>query len=317
DARPETTLTSALIEVDLPRALRRSEPALTDRVPRLLARRGHDEIDETIRTAAAGYTDHELRSLDAIHLATVGSVAVVHPDGLRLRVGVDRPRPHLPAPAGRLVTTPRCGHVRDGRHVHEDRTRADTVREPVRGFDVAGPHGSGQSVLRVVGSGDQVVQLVTVLVTADREDRPEDLLVHDGHVVVDAGEQGGRVEVTVAGAGFTTCDHLGALAAARLYQVLHVVTVLGRHERAELGRFVGTGPHSQRGEPRGHLVDELLLALGIDIEPSVGSTHLTTLESGPSQVALHGCVDVGFRSEEHTSELQSRLDLVCRPLRVR
>src|SRR5699024_8500052 len=84
DAAPETPLTSALIEVVLPRALLLSEPALTDRVPRLLARRGHDEIDETIRTAAAGYTDHELRSLDAIHLATVGSVAVVHPDGLRL-----------------------------------------------------------------------------------------------------------------------------------------------------------------------------------------------------------------------------------------
>src|SRR2546429_7391258 len=32
------------------------------------------------------------------------------------------------------------------------------------------------------------------------------------------------------------------------------------------------------------------------------------------RVVLHGGQEVGFRSEEHTSELQSRLHLVCRLL---
>jgi predicted nucleic acid-binding protein len=71
DARQETILvSSALVEVELPRALRRSEPALIGRVPGVLARLGRYDIDETVRQAAGSYPETTLRSLDAIHLAT-------------------------------------------------------------------------------------------------------------------------------------------------------------------------------------------------------------------------------------------------------
>src|SRR5699024_12784550 len=60
----------------------------------------------------------------------------------------------------------------------------------------------------------------------------------------------------------------------------------------------------------------LILALtgyftGTETRPvqDVGKTALT----GPATVILSG-LSVGFRSEEHTSELQSRFDLVCRLL---
>lgn len=75
DARATTTLvTSALAEVELPRALRRTEPALVAAAPALLERIARYEIDEFVRTTAASYTSPHLRSLDAIHLATAHAV---------------------------------------------------------------------------------------------------------------------------------------------------------------------------------------------------------------------------------------------------
>ncbi len=75
DARATTTLvTSALSEVELPRALRRTEPALVAAIPALLARIARYEVDELVRTTAASYHSADLRSLDAIHLATAHAV---------------------------------------------------------------------------------------------------------------------------------------------------------------------------------------------------------------------------------------------------
>lgn len=75
DRRAGTTLvTSALAEVELPRALRRTEPALLAAVPALLEHIARYEIDELVRTTAAGYESPELRSLGAIHLATAHAV---------------------------------------------------------------------------------------------------------------------------------------------------------------------------------------------------------------------------------------------------
>ena len=63
-----------LIEVELPRALRRVEPALLADVPAIVARVARYEVDEVVRAAAAAYPDPALRSLDAIHLATGNAV---------------------------------------------------------------------------------------------------------------------------------------------------------------------------------------------------------------------------------------------------
>ncbi|MGB8995317.1 MAG: type II toxin-antitoxin system VapC family toxin [Pseudonocardiaceae bacterium] len=63
-------VTSVLAEVELPRALRRSAPDLVSAVPALLEHIARHEIDDLVRTTAAGYPRADLRSLDAIHLAT-------------------------------------------------------------------------------------------------------------------------------------------------------------------------------------------------------------------------------------------------------
>ena len=67
---PVAWVSSTLIEVELPRALRRVDPSLLAAVPAIVARVSRYEIDEVVRAAAAAYPDTGLRSLDAIHLAT-------------------------------------------------------------------------------------------------------------------------------------------------------------------------------------------------------------------------------------------------------
>ena len=61
---------SALVEVEVPRALRRSQPAVLGAVAATLARIDRIEIDGAVRATAAAYVDPALRSLGAVHLAT-------------------------------------------------------------------------------------------------------------------------------------------------------------------------------------------------------------------------------------------------------
>lgn len=75
DARaPAAWVSSTLIEVELPRALRRVDPPLLVDVPAMLSRVARYEIDDVVRAAAAAYVDPALRALDAIHLATARAV---------------------------------------------------------------------------------------------------------------------------------------------------------------------------------------------------------------------------------------------------
>jgi uncharacterized protein len=72
-------ITSALTEVELPRAIRAVAPEGLSAVPSVLARLDRFEIDAVIRSTAAAYPNPALRSLDAIHLATAQIAATVAP----------------------------------------------------------------------------------------------------------------------------------------------------------------------------------------------------------------------------------------------
>ena len=69
-----TRLTSVVTEIELHRALRPTEPDLLSAIPAVLDRLYRYEITTTVRAAAAAFTDPQLRSLDAIHLATATAV---------------------------------------------------------------------------------------------------------------------------------------------------------------------------------------------------------------------------------------------------
>lgn len=68
-------VSSALIEVEVPRALRRCAPQALVGVPAAVGRLFRLEIDATIRATAAAFTEPTLRSLDSIHLATAQVLA--------------------------------------------------------------------------------------------------------------------------------------------------------------------------------------------------------------------------------------------------
>jgi predicted nucleic acid-binding protein len=63
-------VSSALVEVEVTRALRRTAPQALVGVGAVLARVARSEITAAVRARAAAYPDGVLRSLDAIHLAT-------------------------------------------------------------------------------------------------------------------------------------------------------------------------------------------------------------------------------------------------------
>lgn len=71
NARSAEPLTaSVLVEVEVPRALRRAQPGVLAGVSSVLARLHRVELNAAVRAAAGAYVDPALRSLDAVHLAT-------------------------------------------------------------------------------------------------------------------------------------------------------------------------------------------------------------------------------------------------------
>ena len=71
-------ITSPFAEVELPRAIiRTGQLERLASVPAVLARLDLFEIDDVVSTTAAAYQDPQLRSLDAIHLATASVAASV------------------------------------------------------------------------------------------------------------------------------------------------------------------------------------------------------------------------------------------------
>lgn len=97
--------TSKLAEVELPRALRRNHPRVLGAVAGVLGRLYRLEINDPVRATAGAYLDPNLRSLDAIHLATAESLVAA---GKRLDAFVtyDKRLAAVAADAGLTVVAP-------------------------------------------------------------------------------------------------------------------------------------------------------------------------------------------------------------------
>lgn len=82
-------LSSVLIEVELMRATRRSAPEWTARAGDLLRAIGVVTVSPSVIARAAAYTDPDLCSLDAIHLATAEHVVSATHETLTAFVAYD------------------------------------------------------------------------------------------------------------------------------------------------------------------------------------------------------------------------------------
>ncbi len=80
---------SVLIEVELMRATRRTAPERLARASDVLRGIGVVTLSPSVITRAAGYDDRDLRSLDAIHLATAEHVVSVAHEVLEAFVAYD------------------------------------------------------------------------------------------------------------------------------------------------------------------------------------------------------------------------------------
>jgi predicted nucleic acid-binding protein len=91
NARLEAPMvSSALVDVAVPRALRRAAPQALVGVPSALARLYRLEIDATVRATAAAYAEPSLRTSDAIHLATAQLLANELGNGFEAFVTYDK-----------------------------------------------------------------------------------------------------------------------------------------------------------------------------------------------------------------------------------
>src|SRR3989442_483605 len=140
--------------------------------------------------------------------------------GLPLRLQVlPHPLPPALAPeAGLSIAAEPARRVEDVRAVDPHHTGLDLRRHVERQVDVLRPHARGEAVRRVVRELDRLLGRAE----AHRdEDRTEDLDLRDRRRRGDVGEQGGRIEVALGGAGPRRLPHGGAL--------LHAL----RHEPAD------------------------------------------------------------------------------------
>ncbi|MGP0108974.1 MAG: type II toxin-antitoxin system VapC family toxin [Acidimicrobiales bacterium] len=82
-------LSSVLIEVELVRATRRIARERAGRVADVLSGIGVVTLSPSVVARAAGYSDPDLRSLDAIHLATAEHITSVAHEALEAFVAYD------------------------------------------------------------------------------------------------------------------------------------------------------------------------------------------------------------------------------------
>jgi uncharacterized protein len=83
-------VSSALAEVEVPRAILRHAPGSQQNVPVVLATIARFEIDAAVRGLAATYRNPLLRALDAIHLATAQVLTAELGEPLEAFVTYDR-----------------------------------------------------------------------------------------------------------------------------------------------------------------------------------------------------------------------------------
>jgi uncharacterized protein len=101
-AREPDQVASAIVEVEVVRAVRRGIPELSERADRVVAQIAVIDPSESIRARAAVLEPVTLRSLDALHLATALEIA----DELDGLVTYDRRMSDAAGSLGLTILTP-------------------------------------------------------------------------------------------------------------------------------------------------------------------------------------------------------------------
>lgn len=126
---------------------------------------------------------------------------------LPLTVVVKRGLAELTANTRLLVATEWHLVVKRVVSIHPYSSSAERIRDLDGGVEVRGVHSGGKTVSGLVAERDD---LLLGLELADAADRAEDLLLHDLHVLLDVGEDGGLDEVALVALALAADLDLGA-----------------------------------------------------------------------------------------------------------
>lgn len=188
--------------------------------------------------------------------------------------------------------------------VDPDGAGAEAVADADGRVEVLGVDGGGEAVLGVVAEPDG---LLLGRELGDGADGPENLLLHDLHVVRDVGKDGGLDEVALVAVALAARDDGGAVLLARL-DVAHDAVVL---ELADLGALEGL-----RVEGVADLVvlgagleggDELVVDALLHVDARAGAAALAVVVVDAKVDPADGLLDVGV-VEDDVGRLAAQLE---------
>src|SRR5262249_28830587 len=148
-----------------------------------------------------------------------------HHHGLDLGIEVKDLPSLLAAPAGLLVAAERHRRIERAVHVDADRARPQPPRHLVGGAEIAGPYARRKAIggaVRFLGNAIEII----VAECHRAQDRPEDLLAHDGHLRLGLSQDGRCDEITFVADAAAAGHHFGAILAALRYIARDAVELL-------------------------------------------------------------------------------------------
>lgn len=228
---------------------------------------------------------------------------------LNLGISLETGLAQLATDTALLDATEGDAEVRVVAGVDPDHTGLDVGGDAVGTLNVLGEDGSAETVRGVVGAGDG---LGLVDEAGDGDERAEDFLAVDAHVVLDVGEDGGLDEEALAVADVLVGDAAGLELSAFGLAALDVrqdAVVLRLGDLRALEGVVGEGVADLAGGGDGLLEegDEFVVNGVVDEDARRRRAHLALVIHDTDVSPLGGLLEVGV-AEDHEGRLAAGLE---------
>src|SRR5438874_2283364 len=207
---------------------------------------------------------------------------------LELQIRPQTVPPALAAEARLLVAAERRRRVEPVVRVRPDYAGAQAFGHPENARALLGPHACAETVRRVVRLLDRFIRRAE---RQDREHRPEDLLLRDPVALRDVREDRRHEPVALLGQTTRRLVDLRTLVLAHSDELLDLVELLLRVDRADVGVLVERIADSQRREPALQLLDDGLVDRLLHEETRARAAHVPLVEVDAVDDSLDGLIE--------------------------
>ncbi len=209
-----------------------------------------------------------------------------------------RPKPRL------LVAAERRGRVEAVVRVRPDHAGAQALRHREDPRALLRPDAGREPVRRVVRLLDRLVRRAE---RQHREHRPEDLLLRDPVALRDVREDGRHEPVALLRQAARRLVDLGALLLPALDELLDLLELLPRVDRADVGVLVERVADAQGRQPPLQLLDHVLVDRLLDEQPRARAADVALVEVDPVDDPLDRLVERRV-VEDHVRRLAAELE---------